>query len=182
MLINSFCPPFFSGDFFFFYLKITDVNDIMYVENMGGNNMKNNKVLKIVIGIVALIVAVAALLGVYYAFREKPENPNLGPSSEGSTSFDEKQVTIEVINSKSESVLYEISTHADYLEETMNEADGLTYEATDGMVMVINGERADYVLDGAYWAFYVNGEYCNYGISDQPVNNGDIFKIEYTKA
>lgn len=144
--------------------------------------MKNNKVLKIVIGIVSLIVAVAALLGVYYAFREKPEQPNLGPSSEDSTSFDEKQVTIEVVDSKGKAALYEISTHADYLKEAMDEADGLTYETDDGMVMVINGERADYVLDGAYWSFYVNGEYCNYGIADQPINDGDIFKIEYKKA
>ena len=29
---------------------------------------------------------------------------------------------------------------------------------------------------------YINGEYCNYGISEQPVADGDVFKIEYTPA
>jgi hypothetical protein len=37
-------------------------------------------------------------------------------------------------------------------------------------------------LDGAYWSFNVNGEYCNYGVSEQPVEDGDAFEIVYTKA
>ena len=31
-----------------------------------------------------------------------------------------------------------------------------------------------------YWSFYVNDEYCNYGIDSQPVHDGDKFRIEYT--
>ena len=50
------------------------------------------------------------------------------------------------------------------------------------MVTEVNGETAIYEENGAYWAFFVNGEYCNYGISDQPVNDGDAFRIVYTKA
>ena len=137
---------------------------------------------KKIFGILALVVAIALLLGVYYALREKPENPNAGPGADGSISFTEKSVTIEVVDENNQSTLYTLSTHADYLEEAMDEADGLDYEVTDGMVMAVNGVRADYVLDGAYWAFYVGGEYCNYGIAEQPVNDGDNFRIEYTKA
>ena len=134
------------------------------------------------LGILAIIIAIGALLGVYYAFREQPANPNAGPSSDGVTEKIEKSVTIEVVDENKTSSLYTLSTHAEYLEGAMNEAEGLVFETNDGMVMVVNGTRADYVLDGAYWAFYVNGEYCNYGISDQPVNDGDEFRIEYTKA
>ena len=76
----------------------------------------------------------------------------------------------------------ELDTVLPGIKELVFELDGLEYETTDGMVMSVNGVRADYVLDGAYWAFYVNGGYCNYGIADQPVNDGDIFTIEYTKA
>ena len=144
--------------------------------------MKSKKTLIRVIGIVAILAVIAALLGVYYTFREQPENPNMGPSSDENTEFDGKNVTIEIVGSDGESVKYEITTHAQYLKGAMDEAEGLTYEQTDGMVMVVNGERADYTLDGAYWGFYVNGEYCNYGIDSQPVNDGDEFKIEYTKA
>ena len=31
----------------------------------------------------------------------------------------------------------------------------------------------------AYWGFYINGEYCSYGIDSQPVSDGDIFEIVY---
>ena len=137
---------------------------------------------KKILGILAIVIVIAALLGVYYAFREQPANPNAGPSADGVTERVEKSVTIEVVDENKTSTLYTLSTHAEYLEGAMNEAEGLVFETNDGMVMVVNGKRADYVLDGAYWAFYVNGEYCNYGISDQPVNDGDAFRIEYTRA
>jgi hypothetical protein len=68
----------------------------------------------------------------------------------------------------------------------MDEADGLTYSGTEGqyglMVDTVNGIRADYNLDGAYWSFYVNDSYCNYGISEQPIEDGDVFAIVYTLA
>lgn len=137
---------------------------------------------KKILGVIAIIVVIAALLGMYYAFREQPEPTNMGPSSDESTVFDAKDVIIEVTNSEGKSTRYEITTHAEYLQGVMDEAEGLEYETSDGMVMVVGGERANYVQDGAYWAFYVNGEYCSYGISDQPVNDGDEFSIVYTKA
>ena len=49
------------------------------------------------------------------------------------------------------------------------------------MVVEINGVTADYNVDQSYWAFYVNDEYCNYGVDSQPVADGDVFRIEYTK-
>ena len=68
----------------------------------------------------------------------------------------------------------------------MDDADGLTYEGEDSTygftVSVVNGESAVYDVNGAYWSFYVNDEYCNYGIDSQPVNDGDVFSIVYTPA
>ena len=66
----------------------------------------------------------------------------------------------------------------------MDEAkeDGLSYTCENGMVLKVNGERADYNKDGAYWGFFVNGDYAQCGIAEQPVEDGDAFKIEYTKA
>ena len=72
------------------------------------------------------------------------------------------------------------------LVDAMNDAEGLSFEGEDGIyglsVSIVNGVRADYTLDGAYWAFYVDGEYCNYGVSEQPVEDGDNFSIVYTVA
>lgn len=119
----------------------------------------------------AIIVLVAALLGVYSVFREK--------AVAGS-----KEITIEVVDSKGESKVYELKTDAEYLEQAMEEAEGLTFAYDEGpygaSVHTVNDEKADYNTDGAYWGFNVNGEYCNYGISEQPVEDGDVFQIIYT--
>lgn len=132
--------------------------------------MKNKKKL---IGIGALILVIAAMLFAYSSFKEKPV--------EGS-----KAITIEVINSAEESEVYEVKTDAEYLQQAMDEAEGLVYSGEEGdfglMVTEVNGEAAIYEENGAYWAFMVNGEYCNYGIAEQPVEDGDEFQIVYTKA
>ena len=130
---------------------------------------------KRILGLGILVVLIAAMALIYTNFREKPV--------EGS-----KEITIEVVNSKEESIKYIVKTDAKYLKQAMEEAgeDGLTFVGEEGpyglSVTTVNGERAIYDKDGAYWAFYVNNEYCNYGVSEQPVEDGDVFKIVYTKA
>ena len=130
--------------------------------------MKNKKKL---LGLGLLIVLIAVFAVVYGKFSEKPV--------EGS-----KKITIEVVNSKEESTMYELQTDAEFLEQAINEAEGLEYVGEEGpygiQVNSVNGEAAVYEEDAAYWGFFVNGEYCNYGISEQPVNDGDAFQIIYT--
>lgn len=131
--------------------------------------MKGKKILAVAL----VAVLVAAMAFVYVTFSEKP--------GEG-----EKNITIEVVMADEASTVYEVNTDGEYLIDAMNEADGLTYEGEEGMyglsISSINGVRADYTLDGAYWAFYVGEEYCNYGVSEQPVEDGDSFRIVYTVA
>lgn len=132
---------------------------------------KANK--KVIFGIAALIAVIALLAVVYFVFREKPV--------EGS-----KGITIEVVNKTEETTEYQVRTDAEFLRQAMEETEGLTFSGTESefgmMVDTVNGERADYTQDGAYWSFYVNGEYCNYGIDSQPVLDGDAFSIVYTPA
>ncbi|MBR4026782.1 MAG: DUF4430 domain-containing protein [Lachnospiraceae bacterium] len=121
---------------------------------------------------VGLVVALVFLLGgLYINFREKPV--------EGS-----KEITIEVINSKEESVIYEVKTDAKYLRQAMEEADGLEFSGTDGefgmMVDTVNSETVNYNINSSYWSFYVNGTLCNYGIDTQPIEDQDAFQIVYT--
>lgn len=128
---------------------------------------------KTILIVVAALLVLALMLGAYFLFREQ--------ATQG-----EKAITITVINSKGEQTVYALQTDALYLEQAMQEAEGLTYEGSEGpyglMISHINGERAVYEEDGAYWGFNVNGSYCNYGISEQPVNDGDDFEIVYTPA
>ena len=132
-------------------------------------NAKTKKILGIVIAVIVL--AAVVVTGIL-----------LQPKAEKGS----KNITIEVVNSAAESTVYSVSTDAEYLEQAMEEADGLTFSGTEGdygmMVETVNGETAVYDTDGAYWSFYVNGAYCNYGISEQPVADGDAFRIVYETA
>ena len=124
---------------------------------------------KKIIGIAFALLLVVTLVFAYVSFREE--------AVEG-----DKTVTIEVTAQSGEVTTYTVNTDALYLQEAMEEADGLTFSITDGMIITVNGERAEYNADGAYWALYVNGEYGNYGADKQPVNDGDLFGIVYTAA
>lgn len=134
--------------------------------------MKNNKK-SIIIGVAALAAVVVIFAGIYFIFGAKPVAGN-------------KSITIEVVNDKQERTTYELNTDAEYLRQAMEEAEGLTFSGAESeygmMVDTVNGVKADYNENGAYWGFYVNGDYCNYGIDDQPILDGDVFSIEYTVA
>lgn len=130
----------------------------------------NKKIIGMILALVALIILFAML---FVTFRAKPVDGT-------------KNITIEVVDNTATSILYEITTTADFLQEAIEETEGLEVTGTDGefglMVDTVNGIRADFTLDGAYWSFNVNGDYCNYGISEQPILDGDKFQIIYTPA
>lgn len=134
-------------------------------------NKSSNK--KLIIGLIALVVLIGAFAVIYNVFRPKPV--------EGS-----KSITINVVNSEEKTTSYSVKTDAQYLRQAMEEAEGLTFSEEEDsfgpMVTTVNGEYAKWGENNAYWSFYVNGEYADYGISEQPVNDGDEFSIVYTPA
>lgn len=125
---------------------------------------------KIVIGVVVLAILLAVFAFAYSSF--KPQ------AVEGA-----KAITIEVVDDQGESTEYAFNTDAEYLLQAMEETEGLTFDGEDGdygfTVYTVNDITADFNTDAAYWSFYVNGEYCNYGVSEQPVADGDAFTIQY---
>ena len=129
----------------------------------------------LILGISILAVLIGLFVILFALFGPK--------NTEGS-----KNVTLSVVSENGDSTAYETKTDALVLQELMAELkdEGFTYGGAESeyglMVDTINGVRADYTLDGAYWSFYVNDSYCNYGISEQPVNDGDAFSIVYTPA
>ena len=126
--------------------------------------LKNKKTIMLAALVIVLVAALAVVALVF------------GPE----ITKGEKAITIEVVGKDGKSTVYELDTDAEYLVDAMNEAEGLTYEAADGYINTVNGVTADYSVDMSYWAIYVNGEYGMYGINDQPVADGDTFKLEYT--
>lgn len=126
------------------------------------------------IAALAAVVLIVLMAGVYMHFGPKTQ--------EGA-----KEVTVEVVDDKEQTKEYVVQTDAEYLIGVLEAAEeqGLTFEAKKGefglTVVAVNGVLADYEKDNAYWAFYVNEEYCNYGVEEQPAAAGDVFRIAYTK-
>lgn len=136
-------------------------------ENLKGNEKK-------IILAAAILVALAVIFGVIYV--------NFAPKSVSGT----KEISIEVVDDKAASKTYKTRTDAKYLRQALEEIEGLTIEGTESayglMVETVNGVTADYNTNGAYWSFYLNGEYCNYGIDQQPIEDGQAYRIVYTLA
>ena len=133
--------------------------------------MLNKK--KNIIMLACFLGLIAVLSCIYLTFQEK-------------TTLGSKNITIEVINQEGKTTSYTVKTDAEYLRQAMEKAEGLTFNGTEGpyglMITEVNGQIADYMIDGAYWSFYVNGQYCNYSIDQQPIADQDIFQIIYTKG
>lgn len=136
------------------------------------SELKENKK-KTVIAVAVLAVA-AVIFGVIYVnFKPKPV-------------AGAKKLTIEVVDDAGESETYTVQTDAEFLRQAIEDADGLVLEGTESeyglMVETVNGLTADYTADGAYWAFYVDGTYCENGVDTQPVSDGQAYQIVYTTA
>ena len=76
---------------------------------------------------------------------------------------------------------YTLDTDAEYLLEALDAVADIDGEEGEyGYTLyTVNGVTADFNTGNAYWAIYVNGEYGSYGLSQQPVNDGDAFSIVY---
>lgn len=126
---------------------------------------------KVLLGLIPVVI-IALLAVVFLVFKP-------------GTTTGSKKVEINVVNDTGDVKTYNVKTDAEYLRQAMEETEGLDFSGDESeygmMVTVVNGVTADYNVDQSYWAFYVNGDYCNFGIDEQPVTDGDVFKIEYTK-
>ncbi len=133
---------------------------------------KNKKI--IAIAGVALVVLIALFAIFYNVFGAK--------SVAGS-----KNIVVEVVSQSGDATTYSLGTDAEFLRQAMDELaagnEGFSYSGQDSeygiMVEEINGEKAVYAENQAYWSLYVNGEYGNYGADQQPVADGDTYTWKY---
>ena len=118
--------------------------------------------------LVALVVLIAVFWGVYTHFSPKAQ--------EG-----EKHITISIVDDTGAQTDYTLDTDAEYLLEALDAVADIDGEEGEyGYTLYTgNGVTADFNTGNAYWAIYVNGEYGSYGLSQQPVNDGDAFSIVY---
>lgn len=119
--------------------------------------------------ILSLLLVLALAIGLCACSQAKP--------TEGEKSF-----TVTVVHADGSSKDFNYKTDELYVGAVL-QAEGLI-EGEEGdyglYIQVVDGEQAIYEEDGAYWAFYVNGEYAAQGIDLTPIEDGKTYSLEYT--
>lgn len=141
--------------------------------------MKNKNLL---IALIALVVVAAAMVGIMIATKPKPKDPD--PTTAGSTTAPvyAKTVTVTVVHKDGTEKVFTYHTNEDYLGAVLY-AEGLIEEsASAGMFDTVDGEKADWSVDQSYWAMYVGEDYATTGVDTTPINDGDSFKLVYTRG
>lgn len=129
--------------------------------------MKKNG--KLIAGAAAILVLVAVFAGIWFATRPA--------TSEGA-----KTITVEVVHKDESSKTFTYHTDVEYLGEVLQSEGLVKGEQGDyGLYMTeVDGEAAVYETDGAYWAFYQDGEYASQSVDQTPISDGDSFSLVYT--
>ena len=128
--------------------------------------MKNKK---LIVAVVALVVVIAVMLGVYSFTR--PE-----------TVKGAKEYAVTVIHSDGGKKVFLLDTDAEFLAEALMEAELIAgEEGPYGLTLItVDGEDAVWDTDNAYWCIYIGEEMATVGISAIPVYDGSAFTLEYT--
>ena len=124
---------------------------------------------KIVIAVIALVAVVAALFALWYFTR--PE-----------TQAGQKNFTVTVVHADGSEKAFSYTTDKEFVGQVLVD-EGLvegTQEEYGLYMKVVDGEKAIYEENGAYWAFYEGEEYASLGVDKTPVTDGAAYKLVYT--
>ena len=94
----------------------------------------------------------------------------LGSGTAKSVSFD--------IEAEGQKITITLKTDKNTLGEAMYEH-GLIHDPT--FFDTLNGIKADWNKDQAYWAYYQGDEYMMVGVNDTNISDGDHYRFVYTK-
>ena len=126
---------------------------------------------KTLISLIVLVVVVALLAVAYFLFRP---GGTLGP----------KKFTLEIVQKDGQVKTLELTASEEFLGEYL-EKEGII-EGAEGpygvYIAKVEGVKAVYEEDGAYWAFYVDGEYAQKGVDQTPIENGKVYQLKYEAA
>lgn len=129
--------------------------------------MKTNR--KLIIALAAVLAVIAIMAGIFIATR--PE-----------TAQGAKTLTVNVTHKDGSTKTFTYRTDEAYVGPALVK-EGLISgtEGEYGLRMdIVDGEKAVWEEDKAYWAIYVNGEYGLVGIDQTPAVDGDVIGLVYT--
>ncbi len=107
---------------------------------------------------------------------ESPEATVLG---KGETKF-----TFTVTDLEGKETVFEINTDKKTVGEALLELELIAGEQGNPGLLVntVNGKTLDYNKDGAYWAFYIDGEYATNGVDTTEIVAGTTYTFKAEKA
>lgn len=114
--------------------------------------------------------------------QETPQSQNIFTLSE--IGEGEKSFVLEVQTEDGETHSINVKTNKNTVGEALSE-----YSIIDGeqgayglYIKYVNGIFADYAVNGAYWAFYINGELASQGADLTEINENDVYLFKFEKA
>ena len=126
--------------------------------------------------LLAIVMCVVMLLSMVACSAKKEETPETGA--------EKMSFTVIVVHKDGTEKTFTYETNEKYVGPVL-EADGLLKgnEGPYGMeITEVDGEKAVYSEDGAYWAVYEGEEYALQGIDTTPVKEGQVYKLVWTAA
>ena len=95
----------------------------------------------------------------------------------------ERMFIFEVTKSDGTLKSFQINTDKAYVGEALEEYSLIKGDEGEyGLyVKIIDGERADYDENKAYWAFYVDGALSNNSVDKTEITDGSVYSFVYTK-
>ena len=95
-----------------------------------------------------------------------------------------KSFTFIVVDADGSEETFEITTDADTVGEALLDEGLIAGEESQyGLyVKTVNGLTVDYDRDGAYWSFYVDGEYAMSGADTTEIEDGQTYSFKVEKG
>lgn len=130
---------------------------------------------KVLLSVVSLVLVAAMALSFAACSNNEPENP---------AGNAQKTFVFKVVDLDGTEKSFDIETDAATVGEALIEEDLISGAESEYGLMVdtVNGIKYDYTADGAYWAFYINGEYAMTGVDLTEITDGATYSFVATAA
>lgn len=125
---------------------------------------------KTIIAVIAVVILAGAMAAVYFFTRPK-------------TTSAPKSFRVEIVHGDGSSKVINCNADDEYLGEALQFLGLIEGENNQfGLyITAVDGEKAVYEENGAYWALYVDGEYAQQGIDLTPITDGGNYSLKYTR-
>jgi hypothetical protein len=156
---------------------------------LGGKTMNTRKILAMVLALALALGMVACAPAAQDETTAAPKNETTAAADETTQTADETtaalcSIQVTVVHADGSEKVFAYATDEEFLGALL-QAEGVVKgnDGPYGLEMTeVDGEKAVYAEDKAYWALYEGEEYALQGIDTTPIVDGGEYKLVYTPA